>query len=72
MEQAIKLTESNEINIILGDLNAKVGRSRVKGIVGGWSLGERRTGTGNSFNSAMRTIWLSQIPGMTPRRFDTF
>ena len=41
IEQAIKLTKSNEINIILGDLNAKVGKGKVEGIVGDWGIGER-------------------------------
>ena len=30
IEQAIKLTKSNEINIILGDLNAKIGKAKWK------------------------------------------
>ncbi|XP_068625267.1 craniofacial development protein 2-like [Battus philenor] len=40
-EQLIKVTKKHDINIILGDMNAKVGRREVKGTVGKYGLGER-------------------------------
>ncbi|XP_060520784.1 craniofacial development protein 2-like [Cylas formicarius] len=41
IDTALKLTRTNEINIILGDFNAKVGRGRTGSVVGDWGLGER-------------------------------
>lgn len=41
IKQLLKLTKKNEVNIIMGDLNAKVGEGRVDGIIGNWGLGER-------------------------------
>lgn len=41
IDKALKVTKSNEINILMGDFNAKVGRGRVENIVGSYGLGER-------------------------------
>lgn len=40
LDQVLKLTKPNEINIILGDLNAKVGKGRMGSVIGDWGLGE--------------------------------
>ncbi|XP_072933758.1 uncharacterized protein [Epargyreus clarus] len=40
-EKLIRVTKKHDINIILGDMNAKVGRREVKGTVGKHGLGER-------------------------------
>lgn len=37
----LKTTRKNEVNIIMGDFNAKVGKGRVEEIVGNYGLGDR-------------------------------
>lgn len=40
-EQLLSITKKHDINIIVGDMNAKVGRREVKGIVGKYGLEDR-------------------------------
>lgn len=41
LDQALKLTKTQEINIVLGDFNAKVGKGAVEHVVGCYGLGQR-------------------------------
>ncbi|XP_030763694.1 craniofacial development protein 2-like [Sitophilus oryzae] len=41
LDQVLRLTKSNEINLVLGDFNAKVGKGRLGSVVGNYGLGER-------------------------------
>lgn len=41
IDEALKVTKKHEINVILGDFNAKIGKGRVKNIVGEHGLGIR-------------------------------
>lgn len=41
VKELLKLTKKHDVNIIMGDFNAKIGRGRVEGLVGSYGLGER-------------------------------
>ena len=41
LKNLIKITKKNEVNIVMGDFNAKIGKGRVEDIVGEYGLGER-------------------------------
>ncbi|XP_055387196.1 craniofacial development protein 2-like, partial [Condylostylus longicornis] len=41
VEELMKMTKKHEINIIMGDFNAKIGKSQVEKIVGPFGLGTR-------------------------------
>ena len=41
MDKAMNQCQSQEVNIVLGDMNAKVGKGRYHDIVGPWGLGTR-------------------------------
>lgn len=41
INQALKLTKKNDINLIMGDFNAKVGRGRCGNVVGDFGLGSK-------------------------------
>ena len=41
LSTALKHTKKEEVNIILGDMNAKIGQGKVEDVVGGFGLGVR-------------------------------
>lgn len=41
IKQLIKATKKNEVNIVMGDFNAKIGKGKVEDIVGNYGLGVR-------------------------------
>lgn len=41
LEEALRMTRTNEVNLIMGDFNAKIGSGRVDSTVGGFGLGDR-------------------------------
>lgn len=41
VEQLYNLTKKEDINILMGDFNAKVGEGELPGVVGKWGLGDR-------------------------------
>ena len=78
INNALKYVKSQEMRIVMGDWNAKVGREKVSGVTGGFGLGEiNERGkrliefcqenslviTNTTFQQSLRRLYTSKSPG---------
>ncbi|XP_013140606.1 PREDICTED: uncharacterized protein LOC106104958 [Papilio polytes] len=74
VEQLLKLTKKHEVNLVMGDMNAKVGNVEVQGVTGKFGLGTRneRGETFVQFCQERDLVVMNTFYQLPPRRLYTW